>query len=557
LEAFAPVAVCEAAFAAHGIGSHHVGFGVCAISEADAGALEEDRHLACYVDRAAGFEAGRVELAVDGDFAVRDHGGVHAEVHELKARFGHGGAEQVCACQERMVSFTGQQSAVDEEAAWLELWRRSRRVAAIRGACSGAERPLKRTAIFSISTVVSLFVIARRASLHQRGVKVWVFSWAPPALGIFLWGSRAFAGTGASLSYSAPEGCATRAEFEASVAERGGQFDEHATPPAARELRVSIERDEAGFRGSFQTLQAAGASAIREVHSSTCQEVVAALAVVSAIALREENEANVEVTPSDAATSTPLPSVVAAAPVSAIRSAATPNQKPDDEGHLHASSATAASQRVPVGAGTLRFDLARSLTLFAGGELGILPSTVLPRYDVSFSIAPFVTTPEGKSFIHGTIPRLRVSYLGKATYHAELADVSAQGLNFAIGFCWSPTYDTRALVLLFCGDYGLGFMQFTARNAVGTLVTTPPFQTAGISLESEYHLGSFFHLALEAGVDAPLQRLSAQGLVEDGPVGAPYFKTAAGGQTGIVTEGTIFRSSPFVGYGMLGIGAHF
>lgn len=380
-----------------------------------------------------------------------------------------------------------------------------------------------------------------------------VFARVPLALGVLLCGSAAFAASGARLAYSAPEGCATQAEFETSVAQRGAQFDEH----AGRELRVSIERDESGFSGSFQTLQTAGASAVRQVHGATCEEVVAALAVVSAIALREDSEPKAEAMQSDAAaTSTPLPPVAAAQPVSATRPAAAPNPKVEDEGHLHASGTVGPSERVPVGAGTLRFDLARSVTLFAGGELGVLLSTVLPRYDLSVSAAPFVTTPEGKSFIGGAITRARVSYWGKATYQDPYSSVTAQGAGLAIGLCWAPTYDTRALVLLFCGDYTLGLMQLTTRGAAGTRVALPAFQTAGVSMESEYHLGSFFHLAFMFGVDVPLQQLSAQGL-EGSTIGVPYFMTPGGATATSTTEYTIFRSSPVVGYGMLGVGAHF
>jgi len=217
-----------------------------------------------------------------------------------------------------------------------------------------------------------------------------------------------------------------------------------------------------------------------------------------------------------------------------------------DEGRLRASSGTAGARRIEVGAGTLRFDLARSLTLFAGGEVGILPSTVLPRYDLVVSAANFVTTPEDKSYISGVIPVMRASYFGKGTYRASDAEVSAQGLGFALGLCWSPIYDTRGFVALFCAEYGLGVMQL---KSSGSLPPEPAMltagkwseskvsslQTAGLSFEGEYHLGSFLHLALKLGADAPLLPLTAE---------------RADGHE-------IFHSSPFVGYGMLGVGFHF
>jgi hypothetical protein len=154
-----------------------------------------------------------------------------------------------------------------------------------------------------------------------------------------------------------------------------------------------------------------------------------------------------------------------------------------------------------------------------------------------------VTTPEGKSLISGTIPRLRATYLGKATYHGNDATVAAQGLALSVGLCWSPSYDTRGLVWLLCGDYSLGFIQLKSSDAAGAITTNPSFQTVGVNLESEYHLGSLFHLALMLAVDEPLQTLAAPRVVST-------LDTSA-------NQGPVFRSSPVVGYGMIGVGVHF
>ncbi len=330
------------------------------------------------------------------------------------------------------------------------------------------------------------------------------------------------------MVYSAPQACATEAEFEASVADRGGHFDEDAPPAAtkasARELHVAISQDAGGFHGSFQTVAADGASATRDVHGATCSEVVAALAVVSAIALRGDD----------------APSNATAAPVvvPAIAPSATPDasESAAEGGRFHASSGVGA-RKVQVNAGTVRFDLARSLSAFAGGELGVLRSTVLPRYDLSFSGANFVTLPGGKSYLTGVIPRLRVSYLGQATYHAQDASVSAQGVAVGLGLCWSPVYDTRGLVALLCAEYGLGVMQLKSLDAAGqeTQSKSPALQTGGLGLETHYNLGSLFHIGLKAGLDTMFQPITA-----DRPDG---------------TE--IFHSSTFAGYGMLGFGFQF
>jgi hypothetical protein len=354
-----------------------------------------------------------------------------------------------------------------------------------------------------------------------------VFSGSSLVLATLLTGSLARAAAGGHLVYSAPESCATETEFEGSVAERGGHFDAPSVGSASssdvRELRVSIVRDAGGFHGSFQIVEAADASSTREVHGATCQEVVAALSVVSAIALRgDDRPAEASSSPSATSTSgsTPTPSETATA----------------DEGRFRASS-SAGSRKVETRAGTVRFDQARSISVFAGGELGVLRSTVLPRYDLSVSAASFVTLPDGKNYLAGVIPRIRLSYLGQATYHANDASVSAQGVAAGIGLCWSPIYDTRGFVALLCAEYALGVMQLKSMDAQGkqTQTKSPALQSAGLGLETEYNLGPLFHVGLKAGLDAVLQPISADRL--DGS--------------------EIFHSSTIAGYGMLGLGVHF
>jgi hypothetical protein len=350
-------------------------------------------------------------------------------------------------------------------------------------------------------------------------------------------GSPAFAATGGRLLYRAPAGCASQADFEASVATRGAHFDDAAASQGGRELRVSITEAPGGFQGSFQSVAAEGSSTIREVHAATCQEVVGALAVVSAIALRgdEAPESNGS---SNADTATPTAPTEPASPLPAAKPARSPTPRPQaDEGRLRARSGVGASRRVEVSAGTLRIDQARLVSLFAGGELGLLPGKVLPRYDLSITGATFVTTPDGRSYIAGVIPRLRLTYLGEGSYRTPSAAVSAQGVGFAMGLCWSPTYDTRGLVALLCAEYGLGQLQFksTALQQNQTHTTTSALQSAGLSFESEYHFGSLLHLALKLGADASLEPATATL-----PSGSP-----------------IFQSSKFLGYGMLGLGFQF
>jgi hypothetical protein len=347
------------------------------------------------------------------------------------------------------------------------------------------------------------------------------FSCVMAAQAWLFWAAPAHAATGGHLAYRAPDGCPSQADFEASVAERGAHFDGAGAPDSGRELRVAIAQSTGGFSGSFQVIDAADASTTREVHGATCQEVAAALAVVSAIALRGDDAPNTASTPA-----TPAPErTVQSIPEALL-----------DEGHLRASSGVG-SKKIEVSAGTLRFDLVRSLTLLAGGEIGVLSSKVMPRYDLTFTGANFITTPDGKSYIAGVIPRLRLSYLGSSSYRAADASVQAQGVSVGLGLCVAPTYDTRGFVALLCAEYALGVMQLKSRDAQGmqTQEKSPALQIAGVSFETEYNLGSAFHLGLKVGFDTLIQPISA-----DRPDG---------------TE--IFHSSSIAGYGMLGFGVHF
>ncbi|HEY3256993.1 MAG TPA: hypothetical protein VGJ91_23715 [Polyangiaceae bacterium] len=326
-----------------------------------------------------------------------------------------------------------------------------------------------------------------------------------------------------ALAYDATAGCPSEADFKAAVEGRGGHFAGPGAPGAPLALQVSITRQTGGFRGQLQAMNEDATSAEREVHGATCQEVVDALAVVSATALNPEAE-------SPAAPSAP------AAPAPAVIAVPTPAPAPASEGHLRATDHVS-NAKIPVEAGTLRFDLARALTLSGGVELGLLPHTVLPRYDLALTAASLVTTPGGKTFMNGIILRLRLSYLGQATYKADDARSEVQGLAFALSTCWSPIYDTRGWVALLCGEYGAGALDIRSKDLNGTQTQRKGagIGFAGLGVDTQYNLGSLFHVGFKLGADFFVDSFGAER-----PDGS-----------------SIFRSSQFAGYGMLGFGAHF
>ncbi|HYP74714.1 MAG TPA: hypothetical protein VER12_02090 [Polyangiaceae bacterium] len=383
---------------------------------------------------------------------------------------------------------------------------------------------------------MSYLVILSRALHHQTGVKALTRAGLSVCGGLapLLLISQAHATGRVALAYDAAVGCSSETDFKEAVERRGGNFSGPGAPGSAWALRVSILRDAGGFHGTLQATNDDATSALREVHGATCPEVVDALAVVSATALNPQGESK------SAIDEQPTRKVAAAAPATSPVSAASPEPAPTtsafSEGRLRATRALINAQ-LPVQAGTLRLDYARALTLFAGAQFGMVPNTVMPRYDLSFDGASFVTTPGGNTFMHGAIPRLRLSYAGQAKYETHDTSSSVNVFTFALGACWSPIYDTRGWVALLCGEYGAGFVNIVSKNLQGAQIQnkTKGLGFAGLGLETRYNLGSLFQVGLKLGVDVMVDSFSAE--------------RADGSR--------IFESSQFVGYGMLGFGVHF
>jgi hypothetical protein len=259
---------------------------------------------------------------------------------------------------------------------------------------------------------------------------------------------------------------------------------------------VAIRKDGPGFSGAFQVRDDQDASHRREVHGPSCAGVADALAVVTAIALRAE-VAEVAVADAPAADPASPATSPAAAPISS------PPRPPPADGRLrgHTQILPSRTEKVEVGAGTLRFDLERSLTLFAGPEVGLIPSVVMPRTELSFSIANFVTTPEGAQKIVGLVYQLHVNLLGPATYRSTGTTTDLIGSSFSMGLCQSPVYDTRGLVLLFCGEYGGGVMNLVTKGADGSQIQSKNagFGTVTFGGEIQYNLGSIFQVGAKVG----------------------------------------------------------
>jgi len=368
-------------------------------------------------------------------------------------------------------------------------------------------------------------VIVGRSLRHQSGVNALTRAGLLILAGFshFLWASPARAAARVALAYDAAAGCPSETDFKAAVEGRGGSFDGSGGPGSAWALRVSIVQEAAGFRGTLQSTNEDATSAVREVHAASCQDIVDALAVVSATALNPEAESLPAVVPQKP----PLP-------------APAPTREPVTTAFVQGrprATRSLINAQIPVEAGTLKLDYARAITLYGGAQFGMVPHTVLPRYDLSFGGASLVTTPDGKSYLHGAIPRVHVSYLGPATYKTDDTDSQVQALTFALGLCLSPLYDTRGWVALFCAEYGAGIMNVRSKDTQGKEIQnkTTGLGFVGLGIETQYNLGSLFQIGLKLGGEFFMDSVTAE--------------RADGSR--------IFQSSLFAGYGMLGIGVHF
>lgn len=147
---------------------------------------------------------------------------------------------------------------------------------------------------------------------------VWALALATAAQGA----TRRAAAEAVALDFEAPPGCAERDQFAEHLSRRSPRLV--LDPRAARRVRVEVYRDPFESVGTLQLTEADGAEANRRVEASSCEEVVTALALVTAVALEEHQP---EQSPQDLASATHEP----AAGRQAIEASATGAPAADNE----------------------------------------------------------------------------------------------------------------------------------------------------------------------------------------------------------------------------------
>jgi hypothetical protein len=87
------------------------------------------------------------------------------------------------------------------------------------------------------------------------------------------------------LTYAAPPECPGEAEVVAELAQHADV--QRVDSLTARAFMLVIARDDAGFHGELSVHDGGEAPAARDVHGGTCEEVVTALVLVTALAIQE------------------------------------------------------------------------------------------------------------------------------------------------------------------------------------------------------------------------------------------------------------------------------
>jgi len=308
----------------------------------------------------------------------------------------------------------------------------------------------------------------------------------------------------ASLNYRAPLDCPGEADFVRAVAARGGQFD--ADGGSERRFQVTVAKGASGYAGSFRVRRPQGDSAERAVHAPSCHEVVDGLAVAAALALKAS--------PSHAPE--PVPALPPAAPPLAPQP---PTLR--DEG--------AAPERLALGP-------AFTLTAFGGLAFGLVPSTPMPRYELSVTWASLARE-ANRGRIVGPVMRLGLNLYGGVTHEMNGISTKLGAQALTVGPCYAPLYDDRGLVLMTCLDLTAGLMgaASTDRETGATHSDSFGFGSIGAGLEAAYNIGRHFHVAFRAGAHALVAPIAVKG--------------ADGSE--------LFRSSRYNGFATIGAGGHF
>ncbi|WP_437575127.1 hypothetical protein [Sorangium sp. So ce887] len=289
------------------------------------------------------------------------------------------------------------------------------------------------------------------------------------------------------IEYRAEAGCPTEADFRARVSARLRRALEEAD--AASAYVVSIEKLDGRFTGRLGVRGADGTASDRDVAGDTCDDVVAALAVVTALAI-------------DAQTAD-APAAVAAPVAAASASTASAPPRPAGSGPARPPAppppAGSARTRPPAPAPAPASDAATHLTLGAQFLLGERIGTP------SFGARIFAEPPVG-AMDRGVGP-LRFGAGLETASDIPAAGGSASFLLVALAADACPLGATvGALHLAPCASVEGGLLAASRRGVAPVRSVTRGWLAIALPVRARLPLWGPFVLDVEAGVRMPLLR---------------------------------------------------
>lgn len=275
-----------------------------------------------------------------------------------------------------------------------------------------------------------------------------------------------------SLEYQASPTCPTEADFVRLVREKTNKFRLSPTVPGLRSFRVTIEGDHPS-RGELSIVGGQVSEAHRAVDGETCEEVVSALALATALAIDPPS-----LTPPEqgASPSAALPPAESAPPTHPPISLPAPDASPTGQPPSRWTWGLGAY-------GTAAWGVAPNPLM--GGGL-VLQLFDRPRH------------PE-------LACRLNVELTGSEHVQVAEAEVGFSRALARLAVC-PLTYSTTAADMMVCGHAAAGMFRARSQGVQDSHTDVGFWSSGGASVLLKVNLGGQLSLVVDGGLDVPFRR---------------------------------------------------
>jgi hypothetical protein len=136
---------------------------------------------------------------------------------------------------------------------------------------------------------------------------------------------------------------------------------------------------------------------------------------------------------------------------------------------------------------------------------------VLPRYDLTASLATFLVTPDEATHLLGPLLQVRWSFVGPGTHEAASGvETDVWGIHAGAASCFPFNYDTRGFTVLGCAEFMAEYMHLATTTPNGAREQDTGSGSAALALDARYAIGAGFHLGLRAGGRLRFGKLTAR-----------------------------------------------